>query len=109
MCHFFFNDTPTTEINPLPQPDSLPISHLSGRVVKGGAPVSPPQDFPAEGPCAEVGRARDGWRSEEHTSELQSHLNLVCRLLLEKKISLDLSYITLNDTPTDCGKCRSIC
>src|SRR5260370_29321870 len=26
-----------------------------------------------------------GWRSEEHTSELQSHLNLVCRLLLEKK------------------------
>src|SRR5260370_26930414 len=27
----------------------------------------------------------DCWRSEEHTSELQSHLNLVCRLLLEKK------------------------
>src|SRR5260370_14286474 len=26
-----------------------------------------------------------GWRSEEHTSELQSHLNIVCRLLLEKK------------------------
>src|SRR5207237_10243952 len=30
-------------------------------------------------------RAREGSRSEEHTSELQSHLNLVCRLLLEKK------------------------
>src|SRR6185369_17579155 len=30
-------------------------------------------------------RRRPGWRSEEHTSELQSHLNLVCRLLLEKK------------------------
>src|SRR5260370_19965224 len=30
-------------------------------------------------------RAGGGWRSEEHTSELQSHLNLVCRLLLEKK------------------------
>src|SRR5690242_21301641 len=29
--------------------------------------------------------ARDGLRSEEHTSELQSHVNLVCRLLLEKK------------------------
>src|SRR5260370_3205454 len=28
---------------------------------------------------------RPGYRSEEHTSELQSHLNLVCRLLLEKK------------------------
>src|SRR5260370_32129982 len=31
------------------------------------------------------GRGGTGWRSEEHTSELQSHLNLVCRLLLEKK------------------------
>src|SRR4030066_1806978 len=32
------------------------------------------------------GKMRDvHWRSEEHTSELQSHLNLVCRLLLEKK------------------------
>src|SRR4030066_587462 len=30
-------------------------------------------------------RAGDALRSEEHTSELQSHLNLVCRLLLEKK------------------------
>src|SRR5260370_9373267 len=36
------------------------------------------------------------WRSEEHTSELQSHLNLVCRLLLEKKkknhINRDVEY-----------------
>src|SRR5690242_20970584 len=30
-------------------------------------------------------RGRGTWRSEEHTSELQSHVNLVCRLLLEKK------------------------
>src|SRR5260370_6877570 len=35
--------------------------------------------------CGLTGRARDRSRSEEHTSELQSHLNLVCRLLLEKK------------------------
>src|SRR5260370_29152267 len=40
--------------------------------------------------CRELGGhdcrpARDRMRSEEHTSELQSHLNLVCRLLLEKK------------------------
>src|SRR2546430_12835379 len=34
------------------------------------------------GLCGAVGRA---WRSEEHTSELQSQSNLVCRLLLEKK------------------------
>src|SRR5260370_19467146 len=45
-------------------------------------------------------------RSEEHTSELQSHLNLVCRLLLEKKnnithsysILIGIKYITLNAT-----------
>src|SRR5260370_16053765 len=35
--------------------------------------------------------AHDAYRSEEHTSELQSHLNLVCRLLLEKKKNLKLS------------------
>src|SRR5260370_22367366 len=42
------------------------------------------------------GRRQEGWRanagkmrSEEHTSELQSHLNLVCRLLLEKKKNKD--------------------
>src|SRR5260370_17041499 len=44
---------------------------------------------PARRGAADAGRARagrlSGDRSEEHTSELQSHLNLVCRLLLEKK------------------------
>src|SRR5260370_23701563 len=34
---------------------------------------------------SKIFRRYDGIRSEEHTSELQSHLNLVCRLLLEKK------------------------
>src|SRR5260370_9638922 len=45
---------------------------------KDRSPVAP--DVPT---IAESGYPR--WRSEEHTSELQSHLNLVCRLLLEKK------------------------
>src|SRR5260370_29587952 len=36
--------------------------------------------------------ARPRWRSEEHTSELQSHLNLVCRLLLEKKKKKNTTY-----------------
>src|SRR5260370_15446081 len=36
------------------------------------------------------GAVKDYARSEEHTSELQSHLNLVCRLLLEKKKSVDI-------------------
>src|SRR5260370_7535967 len=38
-------------------------------------------------------------RSEEHTSELQSHLNLVCRLLLEKKKKEFSNVTTLSDTP----------
>src|SRR5260370_6566373 len=37
----------------------------------------------------------DASRSEEHTSELQSHLNLVCRLLLEKKINIDEGTVVL--------------
>src|SRR5260370_32562509 len=39
-----------------------------------------------------------GWRSEEHTSELQSHLNLVCRLLLEKKKNNKYDYALFSST-----------
>src|SRR5687768_18150878 len=68
---FFFNDTATTEIYTLSLHDALPISWA--RTV----PASPPS-------------RRRSWpppstRSEEHTSELQSRLHPVCRLLLEKK------------------------
>src|SRR5882762_10172516 len=45
--------------------------------------------------CVEAGIAFVGPRSEEHTSELQSHLNLVCRLLLEKKKSFGLLMFSL--------------
>src|SRR5436190_3976866 len=38
------------------------------------------------------------WRSEEHTSELQSHSDLVCRLLLEKKNNLNMTWFSVNDT-----------
>src|SRR5690242_21470525 len=60
-----------------------PHQHLRGR------PVAPPGRG-ARGPLPGGGRRprrpdRVGGRSEEHTSELQSHVNLVCRLLLEKK------------------------
>src|SRR5947207_12533551 len=43
-----------------------------------------------------------GWRSEEHTSELQSHSDLVCRLLLEKKknIALILDHVDMADVVT---------
>src|SRR4051812_49557940 len=72
---FFFNDTATTEIYTLSLHDALPIC-------LGHAPV----DGHVRRRCAGVAeRAVGGRRSEEHTSELQSHVNLVCRLLLEKK------------------------
>src|SRR6202041_1348693 len=70
---FFFNDPATTEIYPLSLHDALPIS-LLGRVSGRTA-----------GSFDIRRRNRTGVRSEEHTSELQSHVNLVCRLLLEKK------------------------
>src|SRR5260370_41778476 len=71
---FFFNDTATTEIYTLSLHDALPISARAGRrPADAGATLS-----------ASL-QPRAGARSEEHTSELQSHLNLVCRLLLEKK------------------------
>src|SRR5260370_29759139 len=73
---FFFNDTATTEIYTLSLHDALPISRsTSAGVRKFSAPTS------SSGPQ----RPQLLGRSEEHTSELQSHLNLVCRLLLEKK------------------------
>src|SRR5215475_14860877 len=71
---FFFNDTATTEIYTLSLHDALP---------------SPPAGASTwRSACAGFTRSsRSAWsrRSEEHTSELQSRENLVCRLLLEKK------------------------
>src|SRR5438477_4031452 len=68
---FFFNDTATTEIYTLSLHDALPICCRGGRA-RARAPRS-------------RAWSRSRARSEEHTSELQSHVNLVCRLLLEKK------------------------
>src|SRR5947207_12131118 len=82
---FFFNDTATTEIYTLSLHDALPISFgLSERAVGAGDRVAVGVDAgmaevrvdPVDQPLG---------RSEEHTSELQSHSDLVCRLLLEKK------------------------
>src|SRR5256885_5331990 len=84
---FFFNDTATTEIYTLSLHDALPISSenekafepsrrslrhcgLRSRSLLGGQYAR---------------RVAAATRSEEHTSELQSPCNLVCRLLLEKK------------------------
>src|ERR1039457_4500912 len=75
LFFFFFNDTATTEIYPLPLPEALPISAL--------APPGRCRPRAGRSPWAAC-RADRASRSEEHTSELQSPCNLVCRLLLEK-------------------------
>src|SRR2546430_11815781 len=99
MIFFFFNDTATTEIYTLSLHDALPISSA------------------AFVPCADrrsmlcVGlrrlsswsaRRSPGARSEEHTSELQSQSNLVCRLLLEKKKVSEGARQLIHDHILDC-------
>src|SRR2546430_9843484 len=94
MCFsfFFFNDTATTEIYTLSLHDALPIfPGASGAVgwelvafagYVGG--VGHDQIESLVGDRREQVAPQDPHRSEEHTSELQSQSNLVCRLLLEK-------------------------
>src|SRR5256885_8719266 len=83
LC-FFFNDTATTEIYTLSLHAALPICHLRLPALSPPRPPSRPRQpvlIRASADC----RPSSGGRSEEHTSELQSPCNLVCRLLLEKK------------------------
>src|SRR5215211_9377144 len=75
---FFFNDTATTEIYTLSLHDALPSCRgASARAARAASRSRGRRGYsPAGGALV---------RSEEHTSELQSHSDLVCRLLLEKK------------------------
>src|SRR3989454_3653149 len=97
---FFFNDTATTEIYTLSLHDALPILRTFDALALLVAGVlDPPQAIgESSGPGIGAGIGTSGqfsvngmrsrannFRSEEHTSELQSPCNLVCRLLLEKK------------------------
>src|SRR5216684_9402957 len=77
---FFFNDTATTEIYTLSLHDALPI-------LSRGSQQPPPLDheIAIDQPDRQAAARHVETRSEEHTSELQSRLHLVCRLLLEKK------------------------
>src|SRR2546427_479602 len=94
LFFFFFNDTATTEIYTLSLHDALPISVAAARTGRSGRRVvvalpggeleidwRPDDRVLMTGDAVEVFEGR----SEEHTSELQSQSNLVCRLLLEKK------------------------
>src|SRR3712207_9533552 len=101
---FFFNDTTTTTIYSLSLHDALPICCLPGpvsRSSRGGPPLLGGWDdvadavvrFGIDAVVLAPSRAMpedilrrtvaDAWRSEEHTSELQSRQYIVCRLLLE--------------------------
>src|SRR2546427_7373174 len=80
LFFFFFNDTATTEIYTLSLHDALPISSFgAGDGASGGFVAS------AGGAGGFAFGAGGSSRSGEHTSELQSQSNIVCRLLLEKK------------------------
>src|SRR5437879_13780645 len=93
MSLFFFNDTATTDIYTLSLHDALPIYMSSG--VNSSHQASTGLSHPRR--HEESGSGGVSWvshtldfvevemRSEEHTSELQSPMYLVCRLLLEKK------------------------
>src|SRR5256885_5464355 len=88
---FFFNDTATTEIYTLSLHDALPIfagAATLGLVIALGIFKAQPRYLVPVGGMV-IGNAMTAaavtLRSEEHTSELQSPCNLVCRLLLEKK------------------------
>src|SRR5438445_12565823 len=77
---FFFNDASTTVIYTLSLHDALPIS----RRLPVTVPLHPEIAFGTLRRILREG-CRKQFRSEEHTSELQSRQYLVCRLLLEKK------------------------
>src|SRR5258706_1519049 len=96
---FFFNDTATTEIYTLSLHDALPIcldaggGRMAFHEAHCGHELKPHGNSPRHrshrwhelGVQRRVLPAHQSGRSEEHTSELQSLTNLVCRLLLEKK------------------------
>src|SRR3712207_8809989 len=92
---FFFNDTATTEIYTLSLHDALPIFYIVVAIDKNALfvphrvieSVDRNVHILHEERIDEVGQlwAKESFRSEEHTSELQSRQYLVCRLLLEKK------------------------
>src|SRR5258706_218703 len=101
VSFFFFNDTATTEIYTLSLHDALPIYRSQGarneslllrfalqivRACSRSRHPAPFSDRVQADACSERRLMRA--RSEEHTSELQSLTNLVCRLLLDKKNAL---------------------
>src|SRR5207249_8609255 len=104
---FFFNDTAPTEIYTLSLHDALPISMFLGVPLRVGTRTIGALAFRARRAFtprdAEIAEAR----SEEHTSELQSRFDLVCRLLLEKKKKNQNVYSNDNTRSNKIDKTRN--
>src|SRR2546426_9036266 len=99
---FFFNDTATTEIYTLSLHDALPISPsppsqwrrgIKGEEVLKKSAIRSEFAFQCVHKLQPI--LSPLYRSEEHTSELQSPCNLVCRLLLEKKKNNDILHLCI--------------
>src|SRR5262249_58505266 len=103
LFFFFFNDTATPEIYTLSLHDALPI-YVDVQAVAARGLGPPGRAELAEDLLHDAGdpayRAELTLRSEEHTSELQSLTNLVCRLLLEKKNNNISLTSTIRDATT---------
>src|SRR5256885_11636887 len=98
---FFFNDTATTEIYTLSLHDALPICAVAdevGRHVQLHPPALERRHQRLD--LVRLAHQRVPQRSEEHTSELQSPCNLVCRLLLEKKKNTNSIPVNMHSTHT---------
>src|SRR2546430_2465577 len=102
LFFFFFNDTATTEIYTLSLHDALPIfnmGQLRDALARNDLKLPDlrgPLELVTGDPLL---KANARLRSEEHTSELQSQSNLVCRLLLEKKKKNSIRHQTYSQIP----------
>src|SRR5690349_23652635 len=72
---------------------------LAHEIARGAALVAVRENGGGARMDAELVLERDAIRSEEHTSELQSRRDLVCRLLLEKKKTYKVDHLTLSSLP----------
>src|SRR5690349_23113301 len=98
----FFTATAPTEIYTLSLHDALPISGTARRAARRRAPGSSTTSS-CPGccwPCSRSSSRKGRTRSEEHTSELQSRRDLVCRLLLEKKKKIRQKRAAVNAHPS---------
>src|SRR5436190_17199926 len=100
--YFFFNNPPTPKLYTLSLHDALPIFHPPGYKAspiahQNAAPLPfPAPELSVRRPSRRAENPHKPTRSEEHTSELQSHSDLVCRLLLEKKKKNMQTNITMH-------------